>query len=121
VTAVRAPRRRPPRPAPPEAAGPFAPIAEAFVGKRGVTPSRMFGSPVLKVNGKVFAMLVKECLVVKLPEPRVEKLLSSGAAVRFDPGHGRLMRGWASVAGARRASWLSLAEEAWAFVAKAGS
>ena len=45
----------------------------------------MFGSPVLKMRGKVFAMRVKERLVVKLPKERVDKLLQSPGFKRFDP------------------------------------
>lgn len=119
-TAARAPRRRGSDPIGTGQATPFDPIAEAFQGKAGVAPSRMFGSPVLKARGKVFAMLVKGSLVVKLPPARVEALVSSGAADRFDPGHGRLMRGWASVGEQRRATWLPLAQESWSFVASGG-
>lgn len=48
------------------------------LNRPGITVGRMFGSPVLKVAGKVFATLVKGRLVVKLPKPRVEDLLASG-------------------------------------------
>jgi TfoX/Sxy family transcriptional regulator of competence genes len=48
----------------------------------------MFGSSGLKVGGKVFAMSVKNELVVKLPRERVDELVAAGAGSRFDPGHG---------------------------------
>jgi TfoX/Sxy family transcriptional regulator of competence genes len=57
----------------------------------------MFGSPVLKVGGKVFAMLVKGRLVVKLPKERVERLVASGTGKPFDPGHGRPSKEWVAV------------------------
>jgi TfoX/Sxy family transcriptional regulator of competence genes len=38
----------------------------------------MFGSPGLKVSGKVFSMLVKGRLVVKLPRQRVEAIIAEG-------------------------------------------
>lgn len=39
--------------------------------ERGITTSRMFGASGLKVGGKVFALLVKGRLVVKLPRERI--------------------------------------------------
>ncbi len=53
----------------------------------------MFSSSnVLSVNGKIFAMLVRGKLVVKLPKQRVDGLVAGRAATYFDPGHGRLMK-----------------------------
>lgn len=77
----------------------------------------MFGSPGLKIGGKVFAMLVKGKLVVKLPKDRVEALVISGEGEYFDPGHGRLMKEWAAIKSASKKEWLSLAEAARDFVA----
>ncbi len=54
----------------------------------------MFGSVGLTTRGKVFAMVVKGELVVKLPSERVSELLESGAGRPFDPGHGRIMKEW---------------------------
>ena len=98
----------------------FAPIVKALSGRPGVTLARMFSSRgVLKVDGKLFAMVVRDQLVVKLPRPRVADLVGSGSAVHFDPGHGRLMKEWASVAPG--VPWLPLAEEAYAFVRSVGA
>lgn len=96
----------------------FAPIAAAFAGDRAVTQGKMFGSPGLKVRGKVFAIVVKGRLVVKLPNDRVNALVASGRAEYFDPGHGRLMKEWVAVASAAQASWLGLATEARDFVSR---
>lgn len=93
----------------------FAPVVAAFAGDRKVASGRMFGSIGLKVDGKVFAMLVKGMLVVKLPRARVEELVSSGAGKHFDPGHGRLMREWLAVDQVP-IPWASLAREARRFV-----
>lgn len=57
----------------------------------------MFGSSGLKINGKVFAMLVKGDLVVKLPRESVDELIAGGSGVAFDPGHGRVMKEWVRV------------------------
>ena len=62
-------------------------------------PKRAFGSTSLKTDGKIFAMLVKDRLVVKLPAARVQALVDDGAGERFDPGHGRIQKEWLSVAG----------------------
>jgi hypothetical protein len=55
--------------------------------------------------------------VVKLPKPRVEALVASEHGSHFDPGHGRLMKEWLSVAPTSDVEWLPLAREALAFVA----
>jgi hypothetical protein len=78
---------------------------------------RGFGAGALKVNRKIFAMLVDENLVVKLPRRRVEELVEAGDGAPFDPGHGRVMREWVTVPPGEAAHWIALAEEARAFVA----
>ncbi len=95
----------------------FAPLIDTLLRGSGVTQSKMFGSPGLKVRGKVFAMLVKGKLVVKLPRERVDGLAASGKGEYFDPGHGRLMKEWVAVGPAAKAMWLDLAKEAKKFVA----
>lgn len=94
----------------------FAPIVDAFAADRNVTVGKMFGSSGLKVGGKVFAMVVKGKLVVKLPKERVDALVASGKGEYFDPGHGRLMKEWVAVGSGAKASWLGLAKEANQFV-----
>jgi TfoX/Sxy family transcriptional regulator of competence genes len=94
----------------------FAPITAAFERSRDVARKRMFSSSnVLTVNGKIFAMLVKDRLVVKVPKPRVDELTASGRGSPFDPGHGRVMKEWIAVAEGD-ADWLALAKEAYHFV-----
>ena len=75
----------------------FAVIAEAFRGDEKISLARMFGSEGLKINGKVFIMLVKGDLVAKLPKERVTALISARVGEHFDPGHGRLMKEWVAV------------------------
>ena len=79
---------------------------------------RAFGSTSLKTDGKIFAMLVKDRLVVKLPAARVVELAAEGAGEPFDPGHGRIQKEWLSVTGAEPEQWRSLATESEAFVAR---
>ena len=82
-------------------------------------PQQAFGSTSLKTEGKIFAMLVKDRLVVKLDRRRVDALVAGGQGERFDPGHGRVMKEWLSVADAASdEAWLELATEAERFVAK---
>jgi hypothetical protein len=77
-----------------------------------------FGSNALKANGKLFALFTQGTLVVKLPNDRVDALVAKGVGKHFDPGHGRLMKGWLTVVNPR-ASWVALVKEAHAFVSGA--
>jgi hypothetical protein len=106
----------PPESPQPDAETLFKSLAEQLGADAHVSRGRMFGSSGLKVGGKIFAMLVKGKLVVKLPAERVQALVDGGAGERFDPGHGRLMREWVSIGPERQAEWHGLAEDARAFV-----
>lgn len=90
----------------------FASIIDAFAAGRNVTAGEMFGSIGLKIGGKVFAMVVKGKLVVKLPKERVEALVASAKGEFFDPGQGRLMKESVAVGAGDKRSWLGLAKEA---------
>ena len=103
----------------------FAIIVEELLGNPGVTPpadgaraKKGFGSSGLKVHDKIFAMLVRGKLVVKLPKSRVDALVASNEGERFDPRHdGRLMKEWVVLETASDEKWLALAREAMEFVA----
>ena len=103
----------------------FALIVGELLSNPGVTPpldgpqaKKRFGSSELKVNNKIFAMLVRGRLVVKLPKLRVDALIASGDGERFDPRHdGRLMKEWITLEPASAEKWLPLAREAMEFVA----
>ena len=94
----------------------FQRLVEAHVGRPEVSVARMFGSPVLKIRGKVFAMLVKGRLVVELPKGRVDKLLASRLGEAFDPGHGKPSKEWVAVDPNMSRRWGPLVEEARDFV-----
>ena len=104
----------------------YAALVAALRDQPGVTylsdgpPSNKFGSNALKVHQKIFAMLVRGALVVKLPRARVDALVAAGGGERFDPSHGqgRIMKEWLVVASASEDDWLALAREALAFVGK---
>jgi hypothetical protein len=84
-----------------------------------VSKGGRFGASGLKVGGKLFAMLSKGELVLKLPKRRVDELIASGTGMRFDPGHGRLMKEWVTIGPRHGREWVELAEEAQQFVAAA--
>lgn len=95
----------------------WEPIAKDQLAKRGVTSGTGFGTnDGLRVSGKIFAMLVRGELVVKLPRDRVDELVEAGAARRFDAGKGRPMKEWASVPASASRRWRGLVEEARTFV-----
>jgi hypothetical protein len=94
----------------------FQLLVDTQIDRPGVTAGRMFGSPVLKVDGKVYAMLVKSQLVVKLPRQRADELLGSGFATPFDPGHGRPSKEWVAVDPSYGDRWPKLVYEAWDLV-----
>lgn len=75
----------------------FDSVANRFLGEPGVTEGQMFGMPVLKVGGKVFAGLWEGQLVVKLPAARVAELIAAGNGSPFAPMAGRTMKEWVLV------------------------
>lgn len=97
----------------------FTPIVDAFASEATVEVSRMFGSDALKAGGKVFAMHVKGCLVVKLRASRAEELIAGGVASAFDPGHGRPMKQWVAIAPEHE--WMLAAREAFVFACMKGA
>jgi TfoX/Sxy family transcriptional regulator of competence genes len=107
-------RKPPPGASPGDPA--FARVLDAFSRERGVTTGTMMASVGLKVDGKIFAMLVRGKLVAKLPKDRVDALVEAGAGKRFDPRHdGRVMKEWIELEG-REPPWIELAREAHRFV-----
>jgi hypothetical protein len=101
----------------------YADLVAHFAREPDVTPpsapsngKKTFGSATLRVNGRIFAMLVDDDLVLKLPRARVAALLAAGEAGPFDGGKGKPMQEWLRLPPTRQDQWLPLAEEALAFV-----
>ena len=109
-------------PAEPDPEAAFGKVVAAFVRDSRVEPPattrRAFGSNGLKVDGRIFAMLVRGALVVKLPRPRVEELVQTGRGTPFVTGGGRVMKEWVMLEEVTD-SWLALAREARTFVGAA--
>ena len=101
----------------------YADLVRRMSGDAGVThvtEGKGFGSSgQLKVRGKIFAMLVRDALVLKLPRDRVAALVATGDGSYFDAGKGRPMREWFVLSAQSKKRWLPLAEEAIDFVKKA--
>ena len=100
----------------------FDRVVEALLDTDGVTPpepsKRGFGTGALKINGRIFAMLVRGHLVVKLPAKRVSGAIQAGDGVAFDANKGKPMREWLSVPPTSRLDWEGLAREALEFVGR---
>jgi hypothetical protein len=95
----------------------FAALAAPLLAEDGVSEGTGFGSNAgLRVNGKIFAMLVADELVVKLPAARCVGLVAGGVARPFERGQGRPLKAWIVVGEGSRAGWAGLASEALAFV-----
>ncbi len=90
-------------------------LVDELVGAAGVTPPRGgggFGRTALRFQGKIFAMLVRGRLVLKLPAARIDALIAAGAGIRFDANKGTPMREWFSLDPESDRAWLPLAREA---------
>ncbi|HYM57058.1 MAG TPA: hypothetical protein VES79_03765 [Solirubrobacteraceae bacterium] len=98
----------------PEAA--FAAIAEDLLRDPDVQQGTGFGkNPGLRTGGTIFAMLVGEELVLKLPAERCSALAAADGARAFQVGQ-RRMREWVSIEPGGTQDLAALAREALAFV-----
>jgi TfoX/Sxy family transcriptional regulator of competence genes len=97
----------------------FDKLAAEDLAAPEVSIGRVFRSDGLRVNDKIYAMLVVDRLVVKVPADTVAAMLASGEGEPFTSG-GRVMREWVTVRGVDAKAWRPLMAEARAFVA-AGS
>ncbi len=81
--------------------------------------TRGFGSNALRVQGMIFAMLVRERLVLKLPADRVAELVDADEGAYFDANKGKPMKNWLSLREESTMDWSLLAREALQFVGRA--
>jgi hypothetical protein len=97
----------------------FDRLAAAFAVDSAVSQpgeGRGFGSSGLRHEGKIFAMLTRGRLVLKLPRARVDSLVDSQDGIRFDGNKGTPMREWFSLDPESTLEWELLAREAQTFV-----
>ena len=101
----------------PEAA--YATIAMRLLREPDTVEGKAFDAPALKAGGKIFAMLVGDRHVVKLPAERCAELVEAGSEP-FESG-GRRMREWVSVGSEQASAWPELAREALACARRRGA
>ena len=97
--------------------------ASAFNDVDGVTlppGGSGFGRSGLRYQNKIFAMLVRGRLVLKLPAERVDALVDAGEGDQFDANKGTPMREWFSLDPESGLPWLPLATEALEFAQAGG-
>jgi hypothetical protein len=107
------------KPAAPDAEERFDAVVDELAGAAEVSlpgSGRGFGSSAIRVRNKIFAMLVRGRLVVKLPQSRVDALVAAGEGDRFDANKGTPMKEWLILDPGSTADWVALAREAMQFV-----
>jgi hypothetical protein len=101
----------------------FTAIVPTYLDYDGVETATGFGgNPGLRLDGRIFAMLVHDDLVVRLDPGLVSQLVGSDGAVAFDAGKGRPMRAWLRVpfgSSPRGLTWEELVQTAF-MTAKSG-
>ena len=93
----------------------YADLVMELAGEAGVTVPQGgsgFGRSALRFHGKIFAMLVRGRLVLKLPASRVSEMVAAGAGDHFDANKGTPMKEWLSLDPDSGQAWLPLAHEA---------
>lgn len=90
-------------------------ISRVFADEPRVSLGRLFSAIGLKVDKKIFAMVVRGSLVVKLPKSRVDELVAAKAGRRFEPGPGHIMKEWISMT-ASKPDAVTLGREAFSYV-----
>ncbi len=95
----------------------FEAIAEWLRTEPGVNEGTGFGSsPGLRVDGRIFAMLARDGLVVKLAARRCAELVAAQMGKPFDRGQGRPLKEWVVIHDASQRDWPGLALEALTYV-----
>ena len=91
-------------------------VASLLSLQPGVSRSKMFGMPTLKVNGKAFAGMNGELMIFKLQGEALKQALALPGAHPFEPMAGRQMKEWVAVPPEQSGCWLDLADAALMYV-----
>ena len=95
----------------------LARLMSAVADRPDVTVGRALSNLGLMTGGKLFAFIKDATLVLKLPATRIDSLIESHNATRFERGQDTPMREWVVVPAQAAAEWPSLTREACDFVA----
>jgi hypothetical protein len=94
----------------------FADISVRLLGEPDIDEGTGFGkNPGLRVNGKIFAMIVRGDLVMKLPANVCTQLVEAGRATYFVVGK-KEMREWVNAGSEPADDWPALVTQALEFV-----
>lgn len=91
-------------------------LAAPFADDPDVQLGRIFGSPCLKVRGKVFLIVHADDVTFKLPPDAHAQAMGLPGAVRANPSGRRVLREWVTVPDAHAGHFPALAQAAAAFV-----
>jgi len=97
----------------------FSELAGTLCREYGVSRAsgKTYGDFALEVDNKIFAFSpARGLLVVKLPSPRIDMLISTGAGRRHAAHRASTKHEWFSVGSDSAAAWLAFAREAMYFV-----
>jgi hypothetical protein len=89
----------------------YARVAERLLGESDIDEGRLFSATGLRTRGKIFVMLARSGLVVKLPAERCAELVAAGRGEQFEAG-GRKMREWVTLVDPSTDDAIELAREA---------
>ena len=83
----------------------------------GVGRGKALQNQGLMVDGKLFAFLKGEQLILKLPAKTIDDLIVSHDAIRFERGQGKPMREWICLPAHVTSAWPDLTKQAYDFLA----
>src|SRR5437867_10735310 len=92
-------------------------IADDLATRPNVARAKMFGMPVVKVNGNAFMGYFKDSMTFKLTGNAHADALKLRGARLFDPSNmGRPMKEWVQVPATHASKWKQLAQRALKYV-----
>src|SRR5437762_2557307 len=95
----------------------YASIADDLASRPNVERAKMFGMPVVKVNGNAFMGYFKDSMTFKLTGKAHGDALKVKGARLFDPSNmGRPMKEWVQIPAAQASKWKLFAQHALKYV-----